>query len=258
MSTATLEQEEPLQQQLDESASDDFSTTGDFAALPEVDDAFASLRNSSEAIAELVDEVFEDFELLGVELTLRSQLVEQLRAELQSRTESLRLLERAEVEVRAELAAAERELSSAQTQLTDLPQQIAQLREQLHAIELERCSLEVELEALRVRAAELTDQLVELKRESADERAEWSGELKQLRRSLERQAELFADRLTSHARSSQDTVPAVPTGNAPAAPPAASKELPPEVHAAASDAVLGSVISQFEALQKDRQRRRTK
>jgi chromosome segregation ATPase len=162
------------------------------------------------------------------------------------------------MEARAELAAAERELSSTHSQLTDLPQQIAQLREQLHAIELERCSLEVELEALRVRAAELTDQLVELKRESTDERAEWSGELKQLRRSLERQAELFADRLTTHARNSQDSAAVLPNVNALAAPPAATKELPPEVHAAASDAVLGSVISQFEALQKDRQRRRTK
>jgi hypothetical protein len=255
MATTTLEQVESSVA-ADTSPDANAVANCDSPWLPEIDDALASLRGSTAAIADLVDEVFDDFELLGSELTLRSQIIAELKTQLAERSESLRLLERAEAELRVELAAAERELAEAEPQLTDLPLQVRQLKEQLHGIELERCSLEVELESLRVRAAELTDQLVELKREGAEERAEWSSELKQLRRSLDRQSELFIDRMSVHSRGHTDA----PTVSAPTgvAGTALGKDTPPPcaAQAATNDAVLGSVISQFEALQKDRQRRR--
>src|SRR5262249_52836536 len=121
---------------------------------------------------------------------------EESRRYVAEQSTELQVVRHAEALAKADLVAVRREIENANQQLADLPQQNGELRDHLHALEVERCGLESELESLRMRTAELADHLAEVKRESAEERAEWSNELKQLRRTLERQAELLADRLT--------------------------------------------------------------
>jgi hypothetical protein len=107
-----------------------------------------------------------------------------------------------------------------------------------------------------VRTAELSDNLAEMKRETSEERAEWSGELRQLRRTLERQAELLADRLSTAQTIDRTAVHqgAEPQSQkAPAERPTVSAE---STKSTSKDAVLGSVMAQFESLQRDRQKRR--
>ena len=63
--------------------------------------------------------------------------------------------------------------------------------EQVQLLQQERAALEAELEVVRNRAAELAETAADERRRGAEERAEWSGELKQLRRALEKQAQLL-------------------------------------------------------------------
>jgi chromosome segregation ATPase len=215
--------------------------------------ALSALRSNSEEVSLLLDDVFDDLESLGNAADVKSQLLEESRRHIAEQTAELSAVRHAEALAAAELSTMRGQIDQAQERLVSLPKQNEELKEHLHALELERCGLEAELEALRVRTAELADHLAEVKRESAEERAEWSSELKQLRRTLERQSELLADRLSAaiavdrgHATATAVATKAEPeTGTKPAAAVATAK-----------DAVLGSVIAQFEMLQKDRQRRR--
>ncbi len=222
----------------------------------EVTDALAALRTNGDALAELLDGVFDDLDTLANEIDLRSCLLDETRRQASEQAAELQTVRHAEALANAELTSVRREIDRASEQLVRLPQQNNELREHLHALELERCSLEAELESLRVRTAELADHLAEVKRESAEERVEWSSELKQLRRTLERQAELLADRLVAvqSIESSAGQYAPLPT-----TPSLATSEATPAVKIAPppKDSVLGSVMAQFEMLQRDRQRRRT-
>ena len=215
----------------------------------EVIDALVALRTSGDALAELVDGVFDDLEVLGNEVALRTGLVEEAKRQAAEHASELQLVRHAEALAKAELTALRREIEQAHEQLTELPQQNEQLREHLHALEVERRGLETELEGLRVRTAELADHLAEVKRETAEERVEWSTELKQLRRTLERQADLLADRLAMAQAGER-------SAGEPTATPATVEAAPPNGAPATKDVVLGSVVAQFEMLQRDRQRRR--
>jgi chromosome segregation ATPase len=108
----------------------------------------------------------------------------------------------------------------------------------------ERAVLETELEAVRNRVAELSETLADEKRSVAEERANWSGELKRMRRLLERQpgpqVESAAVPMSAPPQSATGVPPAEPS-------PAA---------ASGGDPVLNSVAAQFEMLQKDLARRR--
>ncbi len=221
----------------------------------EVTDTLAALRTNGDALAELLDGVFDDLDSLATELDLRSCLLVETRRQASEQSAELQTVRHTEALANAELTSVRREFDRTSEQLVRLPQQNNELREHLHALELERCSLEAELESLRVRTAELADHLAEVKRESAEERVEWSSELKQLRRTLERQAELLADRLVtiqSIERSAGQSAPL------PASASRATSVATPAVNIALApkDSVLGSVMAQFETLQRDRQRRR--
>jgi len=112
------------------------------------------------------------------------------------------------------------------------------LSEQLAAERTQRSELESELDVLRHRSAELSETLAEQKRLWAVERDQWNEELRQLRRALERQADLLAQRGAQTA----DDQPG-------AARPAATRE---------ADAVVGALREQFEMLQRNKVRQLAK
>jgi small-conductance mechanosensitive channel len=128
-------------------------------------------------------------------------------------------------------------------------------------LERERAELETELEAVRQRCEELSETVAEQKRQLTDERAEWTAEFRQLRKILDKQSQLLAQRM--------EPVPGVPTttttvnfphmaaaSTAPATAGVAVASAPAAQNAGTIDPVLGSVMNQFQMLQKDAARRR--
>jgi chromosome segregation ATPase len=137
-------------------------------------------------------------------------------------------------DARAELAELKSRQNMGQTQV------VADLERRLRDVEQDRAALENELDHIRKRAAEANTALAEHKRREAEERAEWSGELKQLRRALEKQSMLLVEQQeTGYASSTRKTVPV-------------RGESTPTI----SDPVVDSVMEQFESLQKDMIKRR--
>ena len=156
----------------------------------------------------------------------------------------------------ADLAAADAlrtELSVAQAEINQLTAQLAEapdatgLEERLAAAESERQQLENELDLLRHRGAELIEQLAEQKRTAASDRESWSEELRQLRKAVEMQSEALAQRGGTIPVMSSPNTPTVV--DAPRAPQANGSR--------ADDSVLGSVMEQFESLQKNKVRKLT-
>jgi DNA repair exonuclease SbcCD ATPase subunit len=111
----------------------------------------------------------------------------------------------------------------------------------LSALEQEREALETELELVRNHAAELNETVAQQQREIAAQKSELGTELQQLRRLVEKQADLIADR----AVSARENIPVVGQSSTVPTPP--------------NDPVVNSVMAQFAKLQKDvAQRRRRK
>jgi hypothetical protein len=141
------------------------------------------------------------------------------------------------VALRTALATAQAELAHLQQQLA-APQPNALAHEQLAAADLQRQQLEIELDALRHRGAELAEALSEQKQAALLEREQWNDELRQLRRAVEKQSEVLTRR-------------AVPAASA-AAEPAAARAVPLTKE---DNRVVGSVLAQFETLQKNKARK---
>jgi chromosome segregation ATPase len=116
----------------------------------------------------------------------------------------------------------------------------------IQELEAERGALEFELEDVRVRAVELAESLSDRERRLAEERAEWSRELKELRRVLEQQAKQLAARDESVAEPIRDA--SMGSYLDPRSPEPQEAEV--------NDLILGSVMAQFEMLQKDKIGRR--
>jgi predicted nucleic acid-binding Zn-ribbon protein len=118
--------------------------------------------------------------------------------------------------------------------------------ERVDELEHERVILEEELETVRQRCEELSETVAEQKRQIAEERAEWTAEFRQLRKILDKQSQILAQRVEHHHGAQLNVVPAAPvfTANTAAVPDRGV------------DPVLGSVMSQFQHLQKDAARRR--
>jgi chromosome segregation ATPase len=135
--------------------------------------------------------------------------------------------------LRGELAAAQAELVRLRDQPVSAPADPL-LQEQLAAAELQRQQLESELDGLRHRGAELSEALAEHKRSAAQEREQWNDELRQLRRAVERRSEVVARRVTPLP----DQPPSRPSND--------SRE---------ENTVVGSVLAQFETLQKNKVRK---
>lgn len=132
-------------------------------------------------------------------------------------------------------AAAAGQLAELRGRLDEALQARDDQQKQIDLLTQERDELENELDTVRARAAELSDTLAQIKRESVEERAEWSAELKQMRRVLERQAEL----LTAAPR---------PAAASRAAAPRSGENGAKKVH----DPVLGSVMAQFDKIRQER------
>ncbi len=166
------------------------------------------------------------------------------------------------------------ELSHARTELAEARQEIQRLRdglengraepaeappddalrEKLNALQEERAQqdqervvLESELDMVRNRAAEMAENLAEQQRQMADERQQWAHELKRMRRLLE---------TLSTRGLGTVTAPAAQAGPVEAQPAADGPHQKPAAAQAEGDPVLGSVMAQFEMLQKDIVRRR--
>jgi chromosome segregation ATPase len=120
--------------------------------------------------------------------------------------------------------------------------QLRGLEEERAASERERVVLETELEAVRGRASEMAETLARQGRQMAEERLQWSDELKQMRRLLEGLSQRRPEPEPVHAPAA-----AQPRGDG---RPAAGHD------GGDSDPVLSSVMAQFEMLQKDLARRR--
>ncbi len=151
----------------------------------------------------------------------------------------------------AQAAQLRAELDSANTELGRLTDQFAQapdaaaLEEQLTAAEVERQKLEKELDLLRHRGAELVEQLAEEKRVATAQREGWSEELRQLRKAVEMQSEVLAQR-----GSPQPVAESIPE--------TAPRRAKHSNGAKPVDNVLGSVMEQFETLQKTKVRKLAK
>lgn len=145
-------------------------------------------------------------------------------------------------------AESEEELRDTCGRLAEAMQEINSKESQLAQLTQDRDELENELDSVRSRAAEVSDQLDQMKRESIEERAEWSAELKQMRRVLERQSDLLTTGPTPRAAAVAPVVAVAATANAfsTAAP------------AADTDPVLGTVMAQFDQIRKERAERRVK
>jgi len=189
--------------------------------------------------------------------TLRSAL-ETARAEgdcLGQLAEELALTRAEQAEARQEIERLLRGLENvsagaAQPQ-TDkkLQKQLQRLEQQRAKLDQDRLVLESELEMVRNRAAEMSEMLAGQQQQMAEERAQWAQEFKRMRRLLE----TFSSRQPEPEAQAESK----PNKNAVDAREEAEWELEPAgAPAARGDPVLGSVMAQFEMLQKDIVRRR--
>ncbi len=141
-----------------------------------------------------------------------------------------------------ELAETKRELAAVKKQIEELQRQLKALEghegssEVIAELEQDRADLEAELSLVRDRAEELYNKVREQKEELHEQRDALMGELKQLRRVVERQAELLADSRGGRGGDGASHV----------------------IKSVERDPVLDSVTSQFARLHKDGATRRSK
>jgi predicted nuclease with TOPRIM domain len=176
--------------------------------------------------------------------TQRDELIRQVGLdEAASRHESDQSEELREVRGQLETVLAENEALRQRLDEQSSEENAESADERIQELELERTSLELELDAVRARAAELEDAAEEEKRLATEQRAQWTGELRELRRGLERQAQILSqqDRAPASVRETS-VVPQSGQHTQEATAPA--------------DPVLDSVLAQFQMLQNDRIQRR--
>ena len=227
------------------------STSVQIACDP-VRQSLAALRAGQENFARFITELFTDFENLTQKLCAAEARFAQNN---QSNSQDCATLDPNTAELSA----------TAET-----------LRSTVAELEEERRQLEEELENVRTHSASMAQVIEEQKRQMAEENAGWTAELRQLRRILDKQATWISQQkenssqypadLESQFAASADDFPA---GAPPILPirtqnpsreiqqqPAAMRATGTGGQAGRHDAVLGSVLSQFELLQRDVARRR--
>jgi myosin heavy subunit len=227
--------------------------------------SLATLRAEHETYAQFVTDLLGDLE------TMQQKLVE-AEARIETQSEQLALHEAAQAE------AAETDDSPSD----DGQPSEAEMALQNKVAELEgdRQALEDELETIRTRAVEMAEVIAEQKRQMAEDQSQWMAELRQLRRLLDKQEKLISQQAELASLSSAagdadlpgfsgsngrpEIAPGAINGSAVHASSskaaAGSESTQPQTAARARighpDPVLGSVMSQFELLQKDVARRR--
>jgi len=248
-------------------------------------ESLAQICASHEEFQRFFSGVFTELDVLSAELIRRQRAwqSERTQAEGDLREQAARLeaqramiaterdqawkeVERRRSEVEQELAQARADLAEARREIErlrnglqsvsteaaqpqadpKLEQQLQQMAKEHAKLDQERLVLETELDTVRNRAAEMAETLAEQRRQMAAEREQWTQELRRMRRVLEaisaKQVEHRAD-LGSRREfvELQETAAACPRSAA------ADGD---------GDPVLGSVMAQFEMLQKDITRRR--
>jgi chromosome segregation ATPase len=215
----------------------------------------AELSQAREELMRVRSDEVQSRQRLELQLEHNQQLQEQIEPLKQSATQSHDELSQLRVQfgpltetaveaerLRGELAAMRTDLAAVREQLEKKSQE-PDLREPLAQAQVEREQVEAELDQLRHRAAELTDALAEQKRLQNEQREQWSEELRLLRRAVDRQSELLANR-------TMPTAAAQPELNG-----SEGESQPP---AAKNDQVLDTVLQQFEMLQKNKVRKMAK
>jgi chromosome segregation ATPase len=211
----------------------------------------SDLARASDERRQAQAEALQSKERLEVQVEHKGQLQSQLErfqseneasrievAQLRSQLAPLAETTVESAKLRGELAAAQTEMVRLREQLAAVPNETG-LHEQLAEAQDERQQLEAELDVLRARGAELTESLAEQKRLTAEERDQWSEELRQLRRSVDRQSELLVKNATASATTASSSPPA------PSAADAGRN----------GDAVVDTVREQFEMLQRNKVRK---
>jgi chromosome segregation ATPase len=170
--------------------------------------------------------------------TLRLNTETELEAERRNSNDLRAALESAHEGVAKEL---EQRLQKINEELAQTKGNLDERTVAIRNLEQERTALETELEMVRTRAAELTEALDQERKQMAQDRAEWSSELKQLRRLLERQARLATNPVAPGERPVQraNEGDSEPAGNGVQAP-------------RRNDPVVGSVLAQFDRIRQQR------
>ncbi|MCG8583197.1 MAG: hypothetical protein MI757_00605 [Pirellulales bacterium] len=163
-------------------------------------------------------------------------IVLQHQRDATTQAEAMQALEAENDQLRHNYEAANAEVAQLQDQLSAASSsEPSQPDPQAESLQAQNDQLQTELEAVRDRAVELNEKLREAQRKSAEERDEWTAELRQMRKILEQQRVAPAP---------------VPAGTPMVAMPAAAAATP-------ADAVLTNVMAQFELVQQDVQRHRS-
>jgi len=135
-----------------------------------------------------------------------------------------------------------------------------QLEQQHTQFQQERRELESQMESVRNRAAEMTDAVAEQKRIAEEQQAQWTGELKRMRRLLEGiSGVIFQREAVPHGGESQPQAQPNTTNdhNTTDDPDTANHHnTTDDPDPADADPVLDSVLAQFELLQQDLAQRR--
>ena len=209
--------------------------------LADAKDALSRRSASDEEIESLNKKQQEEMRRLREECEKlkqdRHQTLQELEAQRQTADELRTALEATQEGITEEL---EKRLTAINQELSQTRGTLDERNETLHGLEQERAALETELEMVRTRAAELTETLDKERRQMAEDRAEWSGELKQLRRLLERQARLAATPLANaDAQATHEVADLEPVSNGSKGP-------------RRDDPVVGSVLAQFDRIRQQR------
>jgi hypothetical protein len=223
--------------------------------------SLAALRTGHETYAQFVTELLTDLETLQEKLAQAEAQIDLQNQQLEN--------------VHSPLVG-EMQQSTGNQSSVDLA-----LQNKVVELESDRTALEEELENIRTRAVSMAEIIAEQKRQMSEDQSQWMAELRQLRRILDKQNKWITKQAdlgtvpwaaadgAGHAGSQSAKMPpdmpalggddnathpseqiaqAIPAVQFPAVPRGGSAN-----HA---DPVLGSVLSQFEVLQKDVARRR--
>ena len=227
----------------------------------------AEFRNECSDFDHLVQSLFDQLDQLRAELDRKMRELERERQRVNERERQLAEQRKETNRIAHQFEHQEAKLSETLTELEELKglvksvntpspsseaalaKELAQARQELAEMRAsqpsgeddgERAALEAELEMVRGRAAELYDSLAQERRTVAEQRNEAANELKQLRRIVEKQAELLGERPAGgHATVAREVAKPDREGNDQAADP-----------------VINSVMQQFAKLQKEVAERR--
>lgn len=231
-----------------------------FADCSTLKQSLATLRAEHETYAQFVTDLLGDLEAM-------QQKLAEAEARIETQSEQLALHEAAHAET---AQAEESPHDDGQPSEAELA-----LQNKVTELESDRQALEDELETIRTRAVEMAEVIAEQKRQMAEDQSQWMAELRQLRRLLDKQEKLISQQ-AELANAAGDDLPGISGSNgrpelSPAGINGSAAHASPSALAGSestqsqtatrarighSDPVLGSVMSQFELLQKDVARRR--